>query len=71
MKVFVTRSSKWTRDGEVREYENLETCIKTLLETEDYGKWKPQLVISTIDQLIPDFGQDCEYEIEIYDTWRE
>lgn len=71
MKVFVTYSSKWARDGEVREYESLETCVKTLLETEDYRKRKPHIIISMIDQLTPDFGQDCEYEIEIYDTWRE
>jgi hypothetical protein len=71
MKVYVHRSSGWTKDGEVREYEDLETCVKTLLETENFHNWSPELIISKIDDLVPDFGQNCDYQIEIYDAWRE
>ena len=68
MKFFVTRSSKWLRDGEVREYDNLEVCLETLFNTEDFGGSEPELIISKPDDLK---SKECDYEIEIYDTWRE
>lgn len=76
MKVFVTRSSGFISDGQAREYENLEECVNTLLEKENYGKFEPELVISkpaTLTKLgfLPGMEKDCEYVVEIYDTWRE
>ena len=71
MKVFVTHSNGWSRDGQVREYENLESCVNTLLETENFNNWEPSVIISKIDDLVPDFGKECEYQVEIYDSWRE
>ena len=71
MKVFVTRSSKWISDGEVREYKDLTECIETLLSKEDYGMFSPELVISRPDDYLPEKAKSCEYEVEIYDTWRE
>ena len=71
MKFFVTRSSKWRKDGEVREYDNLDECIETLLNTEDFGSFEPELIISRPDDFYPEKSKECDYEIEIYDTWRE
>ena len=71
MKVFVTKASKWRRDGEVREYESLEECIKTLLKTEDFGKFAPEVIVSEPDDFLLDNHKECDYEVEIYDTWRE
>jgi len=71
MKVFVIRSSQWSEEGEVREYNDLDECITTLLETEDFGKFAPEIIVSKPDTLTPEKGRMCDYEIELYDTWRE
>ena len=71
MKFFVTRSSERRKDGEVREYDNLDECIETLLNTEDFGSFEPGLIISRADDFYPEKLKECDYEIEIYDTWRE
>lgn len=75
MKVFVTKSSKSLIDGEVREYKNLEECVNTLLEKENYGRFSPELVIGkpeTLERFMcTEEAKDCKYVVEIYDTWRE
>ena len=71
MKVFVTRSSGWSSEGEIREYKDLDECVETLLKTEDFGNFEPGLVISRPDDLRPEREKSCDYEVEIYDTWRE
>lgn len=71
MTVFVTRSSGWSSEGEIREYKDLDECVETLLKTEDFGKFAPELIISRPDDLLPERAKSCDYEVEIYDTWRE
>lgn len=65
MKVWVTKTSDW-RYGKMVEYESLKDCIDTLFETE-----KHNLVISKVPDWYPDEAKQCEYKVEIYDTWRE
>lgn len=71
MKVFVTKSSRWIPEGEVREYIDLDECIETLLSTEDFGKFAPEVIISRPDDYLPEKAKSCDYEVEIYDSWRE
>ena len=71
MKVYVYKTSDFTiGKGEVREYKSLDECIPTLLKTEDFDGRTPEIVISFPSDL-PVHAKDCEYEIEIYDDWRE
>lgn len=66
MKVWVTKTSDF-RYGKMAEYESLKDCIDTLFEIE-----RNDLVISKIPDWYPDeVKQQCEYKVEIYDTWRE
>lgn len=60
----VSRTSKYN-ESELREYEDLKDCVDTLLGME-FGTWDPELIISR-----PKKPDDCEYCVEIYDTWRE
>jgi len=71
MKIFVTKSSEWRKDGEVKEYDNLKECIETLLNTEDFGEFEPGLIIKKPDDFYHEKTKECDYEIEIYNTWRE
>ena len=71
MKVYVNRSSNGFNDGNVREYDSLENCVETLLETEDFHGWSHELIIAKPDDITPDIGKDCKYTVEIYDSWRE
>lgn len=64
MKVLVTKTGDWDFK-EIREYKDLNECCKTLLSTEDFLGSKPELVVS-----LPE-NDECEYEVEIYNTWRE
>lgn len=64
MKVMVTMSSGWNFN-EIREYKDLDECCKTLLTTENFYGGKPELVVSFTD------SEECEYEVEIYNSWRE
>ena len=73
MKVFVRKASDSWREGQVKEYENLQDCIDVLLETEDFGSFEPGVVVSKADDMTKDKSgcEDCEYEVMIYDTWIE
>ena len=72
MKVYVERSSDPWGKGTVREYADLDECIETLLATEDFGKWYPEIIVSRPDDItVKKIGEKVEYEIELYDSWRE
>jgi len=60
MKVFVTKASDWSFE-KVREYDSLKECVDSLLN----DKYVPALVISRPKH------PGCEYDVEIYDSWRE
>ena len=66
MKVCVTRTSKWNFK-EIREYKDLDECCKTLLSSKKYlpNPHAGQLVVAFSDI------DECEYEVEIYDGYRE
>ena len=50
----------------------MQDCIDTLLETEDFGGFEPGVIVEKADDMTKDkCGEDCEYEIIIYDTWVE
>ena len=63
--------------GHIEEFESIDLCIKTLLQTSDFGKFQHELVISEPDRYenVPKEWKDkvagCEYIVEIYDDWRE
>lgn len=72
MKVFVRKASDSWGKGQVKEYENLQDCIDTLLETADFGRFEPGVIVSKADDMTKDkCGEACEYEVTIYDTWIE
>ena len=72
MKVYVFRTSEfYGKNGEVREYKSLDDCVADLLTNEDFKGWSPELVVSRPDDITPDIGKSCDYEVEIYDSWRE
>ena len=64
MKVMVTMSCDWNFN-EIREYKDLNECCKALLTTENFYGSKPELVVSFTD------NEECEYEVEIYNSYRE
>ena len=72
MKVYVSKTSDTWGKGKVKEYTDLHECITTLLETEDFGKFDPEIIVSKADDMTESkCGEKCEYEIEIYDDYRE
>lgn len=72
MKVFIRKASDSWREGQVKEYENLQDCIDTLLETADFGSFEPGVIVEKADDMTKDkCGEACEYEVTIYDTWIE
>ena len=71
MKVYVTRTSGSQFKGDVREYADLKECIDILLETEQFGKFEPGVILYKAGDMIPDYAKECEYEVELYDDWRE
>lgn len=66
MKVLVTRTSDWNFK-EIREYKDLDECCKTLLLSKEYfsNPHAGELVVAFSDK------EGCEYEVEIYDGYRE
>lgn len=62
----------------VREYESLEDCVTTLLDTEDFGDWFPKgIIISRLDEYgEDDYGEDempsgCEWVALVYNSYIE
>ena len=70
MKICVTRTSDFDYE-EIKEYDNLEQCIKELLNPELYGRTTPEVVVSKPANWHPASVRECDYVVEIYDTWRE
>ena len=73
MKAFVTKSSEFIYQGEIRESETLEMLCSSLLDTEDFNGFKEELVISKPDMDHPfdEREKECDWVIEIYDDYRE
>ena len=73
MKVFVRRASDGWREGKIREYySDIGECIDALLNTEDFGSFDPSVIVSKADDMTKDkCGEECDYEVIIYDTWIE
>ena len=71
MKIWFTKTSFYFGCGNVREYDNLDEAINSLLEecSKDgkYGR-NPELIVYR-----DDYTRDnkCDYTIEFYDDWRE
>lgn len=72
MKVFIRKASSSWRDGQVKEFENLQDCIDTVFETEGFGHFLPAVIVEKADDMTKEkCGEACEYEVTIYDTWIE
>ena len=68
MKILVTRTSERADYGRVTDYKSLEDCIDHLLKAEDKTD---EFVVSKVPEYYPEEAQQCEWRVEIYDTWRE
>ncbi len=70
MKILITKSSDWDYE-EVKEYENLESCVEELLSRDElYHNNTPEVVVYKKRPWL-EYEQDVDYVVEIYDTWRE
>ena len=73
MKVYITHTETKYNEGEIRECESLESCCESLLDTEDFNGFVPELVVSKPDMESPldEKSKSCKWCIEIYDNYRE
>ena len=72
MKVLVSKASEPWGEGQIEEYEDLQDCIDTLLETADFGRFSPSVIVRNADGITEyKSGGACKYEVTIYDTWIE
>lgn len=70
IKICVTKTSNLNFE-DVKEYENLEACVNELLTQDLFGNSTPELVISKPCDYMSKEANNCDYVVEIYDTWRE
>lgn len=70
MKILITKTSEWKYE-EVKEYENLESCVDELLSRNElFGNNAPEVVACKKRPWLEN-EPDVDYIVEIYDTWRE
>ena len=66
MKCYIFRTSDFHDEGQLKEYDHLEDCINELKrETSEY-----EFIVSTKCYRTQEIG-DYDYEVEIYDDYRE
>ena len=70
MKICITRTSDYGYK-EIKEYKSLDECVKELLNPDLYPKFAAEVVVSKPNDWDPPKSKECEYVVEIYDTWRE
>ena len=66
MKIWVCRTSEYSGDGAKRDFKTLDECIKTLEKETGVDEY---VVCRPLDWMKG--AKDCEWQVEIYDTWRE
>ena len=73
MKIYITHTNTRFNEGEIRECESLDTCCASLIDTEDFGKFAPGLVVSKpdMDSPLEEKAKGCDWCVEIYDDYRE
>ena len=72
MKAYVERARDCYGEGKVKEYPDLTSCIEEELKAGDFHGWKPSVIVSKGDVITKDkCGEDCDWEITIYDDWIE
>lgn len=72
MKIWVRKARDSWREGKVKEYDNLQDCIDNLLDTEDFGGFEPGVIVARADDMTKDkSGEECDYEVTIYDDYVE
>ena len=73
MKIYITHVNTNHNEGEIRECESLETLCASLLDTEDFKGFYPELVVSKPDMDSPlnEKSKQCVWCVEIYDNYRE
>lgn len=72
MKMLIEKTSDWGYK-EIKEYDSLESCVEEILSNKElFPGNEPEVVVSKPnDAWTPREAQDCDYVVEIYDTWRE
>lgn len=55
----------------IQEYNSLEDCVNELLDARQSANNQPELVVSRPNKWNSEEEQECQYVVEIYDTWRE
>lgn len=70
IKVYISKASNWSF-CEIRNYNSLEECVEELLSGDYYFNNSPELVISKPEDWMSNKAKECDYVVEIYDTWRE
>ena len=72
MKILIEKTSDW-KYKEIKEYDSLESCVEELLNNKElYANNEPEVVVSKPnDSWTPCEARDCDYVVEIYNTWRE
>ena len=73
MKAFVYKTSGIRSIGQIMESESLEVLCNSIIDTQDFNGFIPELVISKPDMDCPydEREKQCEWVIEIYDDYRE
>lgn len=71
MKILITKSSSLIYE-EVKEFDSLSSCIDEILSNEDlFVEHGPKVVVSRVPDWMSFDYKECDYRVEIYDTWRE
>ena len=72
MKIFVHKASCTLDEGKVKEYTDLQSCVDEQLMTVDFQGWSPSVIVSKGDDTTKiKCGENCDYEVMIYDDYLE
>lgn len=72
MKIYINKASDTWGKGKVKDYQDLQSCIADLFETEDFGGFEPTIIVSKADDMTKDkCGEECDFEVTIYDDYIE
>lgn len=73
MKAFVHKTSGMCSDGKILYSENLETLCNSILDSQDFKGFFPEIIVSKpkMDNPCDEREKQCEWVIEIYDDYRE
>ena len=74
MKILITKTSN-SGYRKLRDYESLEECVNNILNSDAWqgsDSWYPEVIVSRpSESWMLNEGIQCDYILEIYDTYRE